>query len=75
MPSIPVEQRSPYVDLRVFNLVDCQFTILEACGHLRISRSFLYQLISEKRIKHVKLGSRTLIPGAEIQRFMKSIAA
>ena len=60
---------------RTFDLADCQFTIPEAADHLRVSRSYLYELIAEKKIRPIKLGKRTLIQGPELRRFMKSLAA
>lgn len=50
------------------------FSISEAAGHLRISRSFLYSLIGEKRLKPIKLGTRAVITGGEIARFLASAA-
>jgi excisionase family DNA binding protein len=58
-----------------FDIRDCNFTVIEAARHLKVSRSYLYQLIAAKKIKVAKLGSRTIVPGAEIQRFVKSLAA
>ena len=60
---------------RTFHIEDCQFNIQEAADHLKISRAYLYQLIAAKKIKPVKLGSRTLVQGGELKRFMKSLAA
>lgn len=57
-----------------FKLEDCQFTINEAAQHLKISRAYLYQLIGAKQIKIAKLGSRSIIPGAEVQRFVRAVA-
>ena len=58
-----------------FDIRDCQFTIIEAAKHLKVSRSYLYQLIGAKKIKITKLGTRTIVPGVEVQRFVKAIAA
>lgn len=60
---------------RVFDITDCQFTITEAADHLRVSRSYLYELIGEKKIKPVKLGKRTLVQGTELRRFMRTLQA
>ena len=46
------------------------FTINEAAQYLRISRALLYQLIREGRIKPVKIGTRTIVRGAELERFL-----
>ena len=61
--------------VRTFDLADCQFTTTEAAAHLRVSRSYLYELIAAKKLKAVKLGKRTLVQGTELRRFMKSLAA
>jgi excisionase family DNA binding protein len=52
-----------------------QFTVTETAHHLRISRAFLYKLIAAGRIRPVKLGARTLISGAEIERLMNASAS
>jgi excisionase family DNA binding protein len=57
-----------------FRLEDCQFSIPEAARHLKVSRSYLYQLIGAKQIRVAKIGSRTIVPGAEVQRFVKAVA-
>ena len=46
------------------------FTIVEAAQYLRISRALLYQLIRQGRIKTVKIGARTIVRGAELERFL-----
>ncbi len=46
------------------------FTISEAAQYLRISRALLYQLIRNGRIKTVKIGTRTILRGAELERFL-----
>ena len=63
-----LQGRSAAVDFRLR-----MFSIVEAAEHLRISRSLLYQLISAGKIKPVKIGHRTLIRGAEIERFMLAL--
>jgi excisionase family DNA binding protein len=55
-------------DRRVFN-------ISESAAWLRVSRSYLYLLIAEKRIWPIKLGTRTLITGQEIGRFLASASS
>jgi excisionase family DNA binding protein len=47
------------------------FTINEAAQYLRISRALLYKLIHDGRIKTVKVGARTIIRGAELERFLE----
>jgi len=46
------------------------FTIGEAAQYLRISRALLYQLIRQGRIKTIKIGTRTIVRGAELERFL-----
>lgn len=46
------------------------YTVAEAAAYLTISRSQLYKLIAEKRIKPFKIGSRVVIPLAELKRFV-----
>ena len=58
-----------------FDIRDCQFSIKEAAAHLKVSRSYFYQLIHDKQIKVAKLGTRTIVPGEEVHRFVKAIAA
>jgi excisionase family DNA binding protein len=59
---------------RVFDIADCVFTVPEGAAHLRVSRSYFYELISAGKIKTTKLGKRTLVQGAELRRFMKEVA-
>ncbi len=42
--------------------------IPDACAALQISRSHLYELAKEGKIKLVKIGDRTLVPEAELER-------
>ena len=58
-----------------FPIQDCQFSIVEAARHLKISKSKLYELMRGKKIKTAKLGGRTIIPGAELKRFMADLAS
>ena len=46
------------------------FTICEAADYLRISRALLYKQIQQGRIKTVKVGARTIVRGAELERFL-----
>ena len=46
------------------------FTIAEAAQHLRVSRSFLYQLVAARRLRPIKVGARSLLTGAELGRFL-----
>ena len=55
--------------MRTDSLRPC-FTIGEAAEYLRISRALLYQLIRKDRIKTVKIGARTIVRAAELERFL-----
>lgn len=46
------------------------FTVNEAASYLRISRALLYRLIHDGEIKTTKIGTRTIIRGAELERFL-----
>ena len=43
-------------------------TVADFCGQLSISRSHFYDLVSEGRIKIIKIGGRTLVPETELDR-------
>jgi excisionase family DNA binding protein len=45
----------------------------EACSYLRVSRSRLYELFSEGKIRAHKLGTRTLIQREELDRFLDGL--
>lgn len=51
------------------------FTIREAAQYLRISRALLYQLIRKGQIRTVKIGTRTILRGTELERFLDHQAA
>jgi excisionase family DNA binding protein len=44
-------------------------TIPQACKRLALGRTKVYALIQQRRLRPVKVGRRTLIPEADIQRF------
>jgi len=46
-----------------------------SCQRLGIKRTKIFQLLQEKQLRSVKLGSRTMIPEAELQRFVASLEA
>lgn len=48
--------------------------LAEATQMLGIGRSTLYELISDGEIKTVKIGNRTLIAQAELERYVQSLA-
>lgn len=57
------------------NFEDRNFSIREAAQHLRISESYVWKLLREKRLNAIRIGARTIINGAEILRLQKSNAA
>lgn len=50
--------------------IDRCFTILEAAAHLRVSRAFLYKLIRRGDLRILKMGTRSIIRGSELTRFL-----
>jgi excisionase family DNA binding protein len=49
------------------------FTPREACEALRIGRTKLYELLAAREIKAIALGGKTLILGAELERFLNEL--
>lgn len=45
-------------------------TVPDACARLGVSRTTLYELIGSGEIRSFKVGARTLIPEAELRRFV-----
>jgi excisionase family DNA binding protein len=52
-----------------------QFTVIEAAGKLKISRSEVYKMHNAGAIKFAKFRGRTIVPGAEVLRILKEVAA
>lgn len=48
-------------------------SVREACATLGIRKTTFFKLVSERRLKTVKLGRRTLVRAGEIDRFVKSL--
>lgn len=46
--------------------------IPEACRRLGVGRSSLYELIKSGEVKTIKIGTRTLVPEAELQKVINS---
>jgi excisionase family DNA binding protein len=46
------------------------YSIPDASRLLSISRRHVYQLLSERKLKSIKLGSRRLIPRSELERLV-----
>lgn len=55
--------------------VPLNYSMLEASRLLGIGRSKRYTLVAEGRIRVVRIGTRALVPRAEIEAFQKSIVA
>lgn len=45
--------------------------IPEACRRLGIGSTSLYELIKAREINTIKIGTRTLVPEAELQKFIE----
>ena len=52
---------------------DRLLTVTEVCQRLAVSRSRLYELFGQGRIRARKLGTRTVVPEAEVQRFIDTL--
>lgn len=50
------------------------YRIADACHSLSISRSSLYNMIRDGRVKAVKIAGRTLILRSEIERLLSEVA-
>jgi excisionase family DNA binding protein len=49
------------------------YTPAEASEVLRVGRTKLYELTGQQKLKAVALGGKTLIPRAEVERFLESL--
>jgi excisionase family DNA binding protein len=47
-------------------------TIDESALHLTVSRGMIYKLVGEGRLRPIKLGTRTLIRGADIEELLRT---
>jgi excisionase family DNA binding protein len=47
-------------------------TISEACKTLRISKSSIYRLFRQRKLKSIQLGKRRLVRSEELLRFVKA---
>lgn len=50
-------------------------TLDEVCEYLRISRWSLYQLINDRRLKTVTIGTRRLVAPEDFQDFLEALRA
>lgn len=55
---------------KTFALSETVFTTSEAAAYLRISRGYLYRLIERGDLKPFHVGTRTLVTGAELSRYV-----
>jgi len=53
--------------------MDKLYTIKETMGLLKISKSNVYRLMTNGKLKAVKLGGRTLFKESELNRFIESL--
>ena len=49
-------------------IAPCFLSVEETCKQLSISNSFFYLLVKRGQLRTVKLGRRTLVPFAELER-------
>jgi excisionase family DNA binding protein len=56
-----------------FDIADHIFSVAEAATHLRISKSYLYELAEAKKIKITKQGKRSMVKGGEVRRYIQSL--
>jgi len=56
-----------------FNIEDHIFSVEDAATHVRVSKSFFYELVAAKKIKLVKQGKRSMVTGREIKRYINSL--
>jgi excisionase family DNA binding protein len=53
-------------------MADELLTVLESCAYLRISRSLLFKLMKDKKLKAVRLSQRKVFfTKAELEKFIK----
>lgn len=48
-------------------------TVADACKRYGIGKTKLYELIGDKRVEAVKLGSRTLVIADTVERYLASL--
>lgn len=64
--------QAPQGDLRASTEKLC-FTIPETCFSTGLSRSTIYLLLQEKKLRAIKVGNRTLIPADSLRNFLTSL--
>lgn len=53
--------------------VSLLYSIHDACAALGMGRTWLYEQIKSGRIRTVKLGTRTMVPVQELERFISDV--
>jgi excisionase family DNA binding protein len=46
------------------------FSVAETAGKLRISRAMVFKLVRQGKLRPVRIGTRTLFAGSELERFI-----
>ena len=49
------------------------YSVHDACAALGMGRTWLYEQIKSGRIRTVKLGTRTMVPVRELERFVNDV--
>lgn len=49
------------------------YTIEEVCERLRIGKTMFHSLVKSGRLAIVKIGRKTLVSGAELERFAEEL--
>ncbi|SEF41020.1 DNA binding domain-containing protein, excisionase family [Methylobacterium sp. 190mf] len=49
------------------------YSVNEACQALSLSRTTVYEMIADKRLRSFKVGVKTLIPADSLQRLVASL--
>ena len=67
---IPTTPLTGEARLNTYEQTPLAHRVDSACHRLGVGRTKLYSLISEKKLKAIKIGTRTLIPESELQRLI-----
>lgn len=59
-------------DLRASTEKLC-FTVMETCFSTGLSRSTIYILLQQKKLRSIKVGNKTLIPVDSLRSFLSSL--
>jgi excisionase family DNA binding protein len=47
-------------------------TIAEFAARIRVSKSMAYRLVEEQQVRHVRIGTKILVPEGAIPEFLRS---